>query len=300
MTTALVLCALAASSGCLPVKGDRIRAGDLARAIPAFAAAPPETVLGHAPAPGARRVFRFPELKRLAARHGVSIDPAEEACFTVPVRPLATEELVAAMGRSLGEAGVRIEILDHSRFPAPAGTIEFPLSGLGQPAAPHGTAPVVWKGFVRYGGERRFRVWARVKVSAPARCIVALEPLPARKPIELHQVRMEDCERFPSPGSRTVSVEDAAGRLPRRAVPAGAWLSVEETEAPKAVARGEMVAVEARMGAAEVRFEGRAESAGGTGDVVSVRNPSSGRIFKARVKRKGLVAVENESNKEQN
>jgi len=53
-----------------------------------------------------------------------------------------------------------------------------------------------------------------------------------------------------------------------------------------------MVGVEAHYGAASVRFEGRAESPGRIGDRIPVRNMESGKTFRARVVRKGLVAVE--------
>ena len=53
-----------------------------------------------------------------------------------------------------------------------------------------------------------------------------------------------------------------------------------------------MVGIEAHVGAASLKFEVRAEASGRAGDFVPVRNVDSGKTFRARVVRKGWVAVE--------
>ena len=69
----LVLAALVpAGAQCLPVSGERILAGDMARAVPVFAGLAPELALGSAPAAGARRTYGAAELTRLARRYGLA------------------------------------------------------------------------------------------------------------------------------------------------------------------------------------------------------------------------------------
>jgi flagella basal body P-ring formation protein FlgA len=58
------------------------------------------------------------------------------------------------------------------------------------------------------------------------------------------------------------------------------------------VARGERVIVEVTSGAARLAFETTAESAGGVGNFVLVRNPANGRLFPAKVAAKGKVVVQ--------
>ena len=48
-----LLFTVSAAAGCLPVQEDRIYTGDLAQALPVFAAASPEIPVSLAPAPGA-------------------------------------------------------------------------------------------------------------------------------------------------------------------------------------------------------------------------------------------------------
>src|SRR5256885_1842974 len=106
---------------------DQILAGDFARGLPEWAGVPPETPVALAPAPGVQRVLRFPELHRLATRWRLT-DPASDICFIRPVAVIPPERMLETMRAQLPAA--RIEIVEPSRVPAPAGTLEFPLSGL--------------------------------------------------------------------------------------------------------------------------------------------------------------------------
>ena len=95
----MLAAAVAARGQCLPVRGERILAGDLARAVPAFAGLAPELVLGYAPAPGARRVYGAAELSRLARRYGLAAEPGMEVCFARPLETLTSERVAAARAR---------------------------------------------------------------------------------------------------------------------------------------------------------------------------------------------------------
>jgi flagella basal body P-ring formation protein FlgA len=291
MTSSLLLLTLLASGACVPVEGDRIHAGDLAKAEPAFRALPRETPLGYAPAPGARRVFHPAELRRLANRHGITVEKAREVCFEVPVKPLRQEQVLGAMRVSLGRADARIEILEFSSYPAPKGDIEFPLAGLARPPAIEPMAAVVWRGSIRYGGKRSFRIWARVRIVVTGQRVVAVETLPAGRPIDARHVRLESYAGFPAQQEPLAAIDQVVGRKPRRTLAAGTPLLKDLLLKPEVVARGDAVLVEVRSGAARIRFEGRAESGGGLGETIAVRNTASGRSFQAKVEGKGLVAV---------
>ncbi len=147
---------------CWPLasEAERITAGDLARAVAAFASVPAETPLAPAPEAAIPRVLRASELRRLAARWEIGPVPETDVCFTRRVAPLDRPRLLAALREQLPEA--RIELLDFSRQPVPEGTLVFPPAGL-----PRSAAAVTWNGYVRYGGARRFPVWAQVKVGMP-------------------------------------------------------------------------------------------------------------------------------------
>jgi flagella basal body P-ring formation protein FlgA len=278
--------ALFVLAGCIAIGSgsDRIVAGDIAPAVPDLASLPADTPLALAPAPGVQRVFRVPELQRLAARFNVTASPASDVCFERPLSPINPARMLEAMQRQLPEA--RIEILEHSRFNVPEGEMEFPLTGLR-------TGPVVdlWNGAVRYAVGRRFVIWAKVKVVAPAQRVIAVESLKSGQVIGAAQLRMETRESFPAAGVFAASIKEAAGHLLRHPVAAGEAIQKQWLQNPLDVSRGDTVHVEVRSGSAVLQFEGQAETGGSAGQNISVLNPSSKKRFLARVEGKGKVTV---------
>ncbi|MBZ5575923.1 MAG: flagellar basal body P-ring formation chaperone FlgA [Acidobacteriia bacterium] len=274
-----------ALAACLALRAasDQVRAGDLAAAVPAFAGLPADTALGWAPAPGIARVFSPAELRRLAARFGTAPAPQEGLCVERPVGPLDPARVQTALQAQV--PGGAITVLDYSRQPVPEGVLEFPLSGFGR-----GAGATYWNGFVRYGGGRRFAVWAKVQVRVSAPVVVAAEELKPGRPIEAAQVRLETRDDFPQTGFVT-ALEEAVGKLPWRSILAGARVPAQILHAAPDVAPGDTVTVEVWSGAAYLRFEARAEGAARVGQRVALRNPVSGKRFFARVEAKGRVSV---------
>src|SRR5205807_1182096 len=107
------------------------------------------------------RVFRLPELRGLALRFQLAETPAGEICVARPVAPVDPARVIAAMQAAMPHA--RIEMIDYSRQPAPEGELDFSPAGLRGT-----TASAVWTGAVRYAGNRRFSIWAKVKVTVAA------------------------------------------------------------------------------------------------------------------------------------
>src|SRR5207237_1848165 len=120
-----------------------------------------------------------------------------------------------------GSAKARVDIVELSRYPVPPGEIRFIRSAL--PASTG--APVLWRGSVMYNGERRFAIWARVKITVPSTRMVAAENLPPGRRIEREHVRLEECEIFPSGRPSDASLDQILGRVPRRPIAAGAVIT---------------------------------------------------------------------------
>ena len=134
---------------CTVVEGDRIRGADMALTGLDTAAD-----LGPAPLAGARRVFRAPELARLAIRHGFAAPAGLEVCFERAAQRLTLEKLEPVLLAALGMD--RVEIVDFSRYPVPQGTLEFPRAALASSG--------FWRGRVVYGENRSASVWAKIRV----------------------------------------------------------------------------------------------------------------------------------------
>ena len=200
--------------------------------------------------------------------------------------------LLEVLERALGVAGARIAIEDYSRRRAPRGELVFPREWLRAPAPGAPPAAVLWKGYVRYANARRFPVWARVRIAAPLMRVRAVAALRAGEVILPEQLAVEAGEGFPAAGREAASVEQVAGRRPRRTIAAGAAVPLALLEQPREVERGDAVRVEVASGAARLALTGRAESAGRLGETVRVRNLEANRTFAARVAGKGAVEVE--------
>jgi flagella basal body P-ring formation protein FlgA len=275
-----------ALAGCLAVGAgsDYILAKDLSPAFPALADMAPDTPLAPAPFPGVPRIFRVPELLHLAARTNAAAAPEKELCVVRPVAILDEARIRDAMKKELPEA--RIEILEFSRQPAPEGPLEFPVTGLQQ-----GVAGGYWHGFVRYGLNHRFAVWAKVKVLVMAARVVSTDELKPGLPLDAGRFRMEMREEPPTADKFAASIEEVTGRVARRSIPAGAAIRMLWLEAPHDIVRGETVRVEVSSGGAHLEFEACAQASGSAGETIQMLNPESKKLFPARVEGKGRVSV---------
>ena len=277
---------------CKPVEGGRILGKHLAAALPEFQALPPETLLGNMPPPGSTRTFRAPELASLAQRYSVRLDSPREVCFEWAMEALDRDRMLDAMRASLPDSDIRIEIAETSLYPVPRGRLEFPREALGKPASAAQKDPVLWRGAVIYDGDRRYSVWARVMVKTPCQRLLAVAALKPGQIIRPGQLRMEQGECFPAAGQPEQSPELLLGLVPTHPIPAGGEIRPGFLVPPNDVDRGDAVSVEVRSGAARLAFTAKAESAGRNGDFIAVRNPSSNRVFQARVEGKDKVLVQ--------
>ncbi len=281
----ILLAAFAISVGCFPIDApkDQITAADVARALPEWNQIAPDAVVALAPAPGVIRVLHVADLRRIGARLGIASEPASDVCFRRPLAVVPSDRMLALMRARLPDA--RIEIVESSRVPAPQGELEFPLSGL---------RPGYWFGYITYGVNHKFVVWARVEVKLTVKRVVASADLPTGRPIAAEQVHMQEIQTVPGPNSPdtgTEMIDDLIGRVPHRAIRAGAVIRKDWLDAPKVVRQGEVVKVEVVSGLARLETEGIAEASGAVGEMITVQNPESKRRFRARIESEGRVSV---------
>ena len=277
--------------GCRAITHQEILASDLAAAIPAFSSLPQDLRVGFSPMPGSRRVFPSAELQRIAKVHGLELTSAADLCFSWRVSTVKPEDLIAAMRKTIGIADAKIEILSFSQTAAPEGEIVFPRNGLQLPPVSNPHGDVLWRGYVLYGENRRFGIWAKARIVADVTRVVATADLIAGQAIRQDQVRLESLEEFPLDLLTARNLDEVIGLAPRVAIKNGAPILKNQIGHAPEVARGDVVNVEVRSGAAYLSFEARAETNGAKGATILVRNPKSGRDFRAQVVEKGKVVV---------
>jgi flagella basal body P-ring formation protein FlgA len=274
-------------SSCELVSGEHIVGADLSRVFPVFAGMPKDAVVGYSPSPGSRRIFHFSELQRLGARYGIIVPPEASACFEWKVLPIQEDAVRAAIRESLQNPEARVEMLSMSKTPAPEGKLVFPHSALAAATNTDPSTPVTWRGYVLYDSTRRFAVWARVRISATMPRVVAVEPLLAGKPVRKEQVRLETYDDFPVRNDTARGLEEVIGRIPRRVIRAGLPVFRSDLADAFQVERGDLVEVTVISGAAQLALGAIAELSGRQGDVIPLRNPRSGKLFRARVEARG-------------
>lgn len=144
---------------CKVIEADRIVGADLAHENESFQPMDEAADLGHAPAAGAKRIFRVSELRTLSKQFAVNLDAEtlKEICFERATWRLTADALAPVLEKSLGDPEAHIEILDFSRQPLPLGALVFPRSSLATGG--------LWRGSLTYGDHRSVPVWVRVRIT---------------------------------------------------------------------------------------------------------------------------------------
>ena len=281
------------SPACQVLQTDAILARDVTVVIPGFTQVPGDFRLGYVASSGTPRIFRGADLERIAKNQGVDLADLPDVCFTLRTFVPQPDDIAAAVRKSLGNlpgiGDAKIEILVSSQNPVPAGELIFPREQM-QPQV-NGEQAVMWRGLVRQA-DREFPVWARLRVTANTTRVVALANIPTGKPIQENQIRLETCEDSLLDETTARSLDQVVGYLPKSML--RAYFPIRRTQlAPVPdVTRGQLVDVQVSSGDAHLMLKGRAETDGVAGSMVTVRNISSGKDFRARVKGKNQVVVE--------
>ncbi len=289
-------CAALPALGCSPIEHEQITAADLAKVLPVFATLEPDLPIAPAPMPGAHRILRASELAALARRNSVPAGEFGDQCFEWPMESLDRGRVIEAMRKALSYPDVHLEVLETSIQPVPRGQIEFRREDLGSAGSSTARTPVMWRGRVIYGGDHTFSIWARVIVSALLPRVVAAGSIPAGTAIPARLLRQESREVFPAAGDVAEQVADVIGRTSIRAIAPGQEIHLANLKVAADVNRGDSVQVEVRSGSAKLGFIARAEADGRSGDVIPLRNPTSKKIFQARVEGRDRAFIDLRNN----
>lgn len=283
----VILAMLMQPNACNAIASDWIRGSDLANVLPALSELPPDLKISPSPLPGQTRIFRPAELRRLAAANHLNATLTGDICFSWKVKPVSPGDLEAAMRGTLAGRDPRIEIVDRSLIPAPEGTIVFPFPGLGA----NSSSGAIWRGYVLYGGKQRFPIWARVRITIAEKRIVAATALHFGDALQPEQLRVEAYTGALPREEPVTELSDVIGMIARRDIPVGTPICGSMLETPREIQRGDTVSVIAQAGTATVEAQGVAEQDGRRGDVITLRNPRSGKTFRGKVEKKDVVAV---------
>jgi len=278
-----------AGEGCVLVDGGRIRAGDLAVAVPAFAAMPAERDLAPAPAGTLVRIFTRVQLAALAP--GFSGELPDRVCVQrrrEAIPPEAWQAAVeAALTKMCGQTAWKAKVLEAPMHRFPMGELVFHRSGL---TAGRG-ATQLWRGAVLLPDKSTVPVWVRVDVQTRRSALLLRTPVAAGAAIGPEDYRTEEIW---APGV-CVEAGDAPRpdwMLARHAMQAGAELRKEDLRFPPAVQRGQTVELEAGTGPARLRVPAVAEHDAAVGEMVPMKSGWNGSRLVGRVTGERKARVE--------
>ncbi|MBV9081227.1 MAG: flagellar basal body P-ring formation protein FlgA [Acidobacteriaceae bacterium] len=165
------------------------------------------------------------------------------------------------------------------------------LTGAAAPPIGHPEAPVLWRGEVLTNEGESYPIWARVRVLARTTAVRTKSNLKPQQVItdhDIEQVEVTDSPvRLHAPDTTSIYV----GKTANRAVAANTYLERSMITPVAEVTRGSIVAVEVINGAMNLKLKARAETAGNTGDTVTLTNPSGLRRFTAVVTGRGTAEL---------
>ena len=277
--------------GCHPVlDGDRILGRHLAQVDPAYSVVPPDTVVGLSPSPGVHRVLPPAVLRKLLDSHGGNTAAVAPICLEWPMRQLTADEIRTAMNTALGNHQLTIEILDFTAAPIPSGAIVFPRSGITSEDSIVANG-ATWRGEIILAEDRRYRIWARAKITGTSPRIVATRNLTPGQPLAPGDLQLQSVPALPARPGDLMSLDEVSILQPRRAIRKGEMVRQNDFDSPSVVVRGQMIQV--NLDRRNVRFQtiGRATMPGRLGDWITIENPESGRKYRGLIKSPGKVEI---------
>ncbi len=202
-----------------------------------------------------------------------------------PLLKQRAEQAVAALPAADGatRTAVRIEALDSRlRFPACARDLDIDVEGL------EGAGRAVAKARCR---EPAWHVYVPIQVEIYRPAVVAATAIARGRILAEEDLSLAETDVLGSGGRHFERLEDAVGQEARRTIAAGSVVSSGMLQAPKLIRRGDTVRVTAHGGGLSVSSSGTALSDGRRGEQIRIRNSSSERVIRARVRGPGEAEV---------
>ena len=286
LAIAVIQAAQAASIVRLALEHDRLTAGDLARVIPEWKAAPAHELLGFAPLPGIDRRVPKGQLLGWGKRLGLDLQPAslpDVVLVSRRMRPLTEAEAKTALAAAIAQrhgldiAQVRVKLHDFEASPVPTGVLRFeaniPLTQLNEPRP----VPLRWKD----GSGRSATIWLRATVVAMGPYAVASESLPAGTTLQPEDFVFQTGPLPGDPKRYIATPQQVMGMTLKHPLKEGEPLLRSSLARHRTVRRGDLLELQLKSRAIQLRVPGRAEQSGSVGETIACRNLETGQRISA-------------------
>jgi len=199
---------------------------------------------------------------------------------------ITPERVEAELRRHLLQYGpwkpenVELRVLPFPALTIPAGLAHYQVL---QPTKFSNPGMYNFQLAVEIAGKEAARLWVKAEIRVFEQVVVAAAPLARQELIGARDLRVERRE-MAGRGNRPFSrVEDVIGKQPTRAIEANAVLTASAVDRPTIMKRGSAIKLVFETGSLRVETAGVAEEGGKIGELIQVKNASSGKILRGVV-----------------
>jgi flagella basal body P-ring formation protein FlgA len=229
-------------------------------------------------------------LQGLACTRGVTSGVRSDARSR---RLLTREELQFAIREAFGSdsSDLKVQIVDFSKTPVPAGKLVFLSSGATPPSISRPDNPFLWRGKMISEAGSEIACWVRVTVLTRRRLVQTKTALVAGTILQAGDLETVQTVACPLLTPLDEDPGSYLGFALKRSLRASTVLTRQMVEPAPLVRRGSRVQVEAISGTAHISFEAEAHANGRAGQSIELSNLHTGRLFWGTVNGKGSVSV---------
>ena len=141
---------------------------------------------------------------------------------------------------------------------------------------------------VSVGGRTVRKLWLPVRVERKVKVVVAVKPIPEGSVISLDDVALKEVRESRARGG-TDNLSSVVGATAKKSYLPGEVITENGIEPKFAVRRNQPVRVVYKRGAIRVELLGISLQDGVVGNIIKVKNPSTGKVLLCRVTGNGLV-----------
>ena len=277
---------------CLAISTDKVLAKNIAEREPDFAGLDPDLQFTFAPLPGIQRVLSRQELAAFLRRNGAKpSDLLQDLCIERETARIKETDLSTAIRAAVKIADVHVQILDYSRQPMPPGVLQFKAETVSLHALRPFDGAILWPGRLLYDGRRSVAIWVRAMVWVERELVVAATDIRAGELVTSENVQLERVREFPLENHFARNIEDVSGLKSRIMIKKGSPISLAQLDRPWTIFKGDKVLVRVIAGLTHLTLEAIAISSGHSGEEVTLRNPETGRTFRAVAEAKGTAVL---------
>jgi flagella basal body P-ring formation protein FlgA len=175
---------------------------------------------------------------------------------------------------------IELRLLPFQALTLPAGMLSLRVL---QPAVVAGPGTQNFYLAAAIGGKEEARFWLRAEIRAFEQVVVASAPLGRQELVGANDVRLERREIVARAHRPFTRLEDVIGKQPTRFIEANEILTSSALDRPTLMKRGSAITLVFDTGAMRVETAGVAEEGGKSGDMIQVKNSSSGKMLRGVV-----------------